>query len=122
MTSLALQSFLAYFQFFWQKNFLAYQFLGESNLNNFAGISHAYVFGREMVLAYGSTAHPNILAGFIVLFSILLEQKSQNFILSMKKRVIFKLFLLINLINILFFTAKVIVSINIFHANIYLVY
>lgn len=107
MTSLALQSFLAYFQFFWQKNFLAYQFLGESNLNNFAGISHAFVFGREMILAYGSTAHPNILAGFAVLLSILLEQKSQNFILSTKRRVIFKLFLLINLIIILFFTQSI---------------
>lgn len=64
------ESCLAYLQFSLQHAIFPYWVLGESNLQTYAGISHAWFFGQERILAYGSTAHPNILAGLIVILSI----------------------------------------------------
>jgi hypothetical protein len=69
------QSLLANYQFIFQKSLLTYQFLGETNLNDFANISRAQFFFGEKILPYGTTAHPNILAGMIVIFSILIINK-----------------------------------------------
>ncbi len=69
------QSLLAVYQFIFQKSLLTYQFLGETNLNDLANISRAQFFFGEKILPYGTTAHPNILAGMVVIFSILIINK-----------------------------------------------
>lgn len=72
------QSLLAFYQFIFQKSLLAYQFLGETNLNDLANISRAQFSFGEKILPYASTAHPNILAGIIVVLSILIIQKAST--------------------------------------------
>lgn len=75
---IVLQSFLAFYQFIFQKSLLAYQFLGETNLRDLANISRAQFSFGEKILPYGSTAHPNILAGIVVILSIFLIQKAST--------------------------------------------
>lgn len=78
LITIALQSLLAFYQFIFQKSLLAYQFLGETNLSDLANISRAQFSFGEKILPYGSTAHPNILAGIVVVLSILLIQKAST--------------------------------------------
>ncbi len=66
------QSLLANYQFVFQKSLLPYRILGETNLHNLANVSRAQFSFGEKILPYGTTAHPNILAGLIVIFSILI--------------------------------------------------
>ena len=73
------QSLLAIYQFIFQKSLLAYQFLGETNLRDLANISKGQFFFAEKILPYGATPHPNILAGIIVILSILILEKIKNF-------------------------------------------
>lgn len=72
------QSLLAIYQFIFQRSLLAYQFLGETNLHNLANISHAQFSFGERILPYGTTAHPNILAGLVVIFSIIAINKMRH--------------------------------------------
>jgi len=72
------QSLLAIYQFISQKSLLAYQFFGETNLQDLANISRAQFFFGERLLPYGTLAHPNILAGVVVILSILIFNKSNN--------------------------------------------
>lgn len=62
------QSLLAWYQFLNQKSFYGYYFLGETNLHSYAGIAQSTFLGSQKILPYGTTAHPNILAGSLVLF------------------------------------------------------
>lgn len=78
LITIVLQSLLAFYQFVFQKSLLAYQFLGETNLSDLANISRAQFSFGEKILPYGSTAHPNILAGIVVVLSILLIQKAST--------------------------------------------
>lgn len=64
------QSLLAWYQYLFQKSFFGYYFLGETNLNSYAGIAKSTTFGIQKILPYGTTAHPNILAGILVIFSL----------------------------------------------------
>jgi len=64
-TSLVFQSLLAIYQFVFQKSLFGFWFFGETNLNNYAGIAKGVFNGVEKILPYGTTAHPNILAGFL---------------------------------------------------------
>lgn len=73
------QSSLAIYQFIFQKSLLAYQFLGETNLRDLANISKGQFFLSEKILPYGATPHPNILAGIVVILSILIIRKIKNF-------------------------------------------
>lgn len=75
--SIIWQSFLAYYQFFKQQSFAPYHFFGESNLQQFATISRGQFLNAEKILPYGSTAHPNILAGLILIFTIILFNSNQ---------------------------------------------
>jgi len=72
------QSFLAYLQFALQRSIFPYWVLGESNLSAWANISRGILFNQEKILAYASTAHPNILAGIISIFTILILEKDQR--------------------------------------------
>jgi hypothetical protein len=90
------QSFLAYFQFFNQRSLAPYYFFGESHLQHFAAISRGQFFDIEKILPYGSTAHPNILAGLILIFSML----SVLNIFSQKKKKFFAYLILLNAFTI----------------------
>lgn len=72
------QSLLAIYQFIFQKSLLAYQFLGETNLHDLANISKGQFFFAEKILPYGTTPHPNILAGIVLILSILIWQKIKH--------------------------------------------
>ncbi len=72
---LAFQSLITIGQFVLQKPLFGYWFLGEINLLRFAGIATQTVSGRELILPSGTTAHPNVLAGILVIGSALLWQR-----------------------------------------------
>ena len=69
LLSLALQTILATYQYFFQQPFLPYYFLGETNIQAYSGIAKGKsIFNAsEYILSYGTLSHPNILAGFGVL-------------------------------------------------------
>lgn len=80
--SIVLQAVLGWYQFMFQHSAAPYWLLGESSLNSSAlGLARTSFGGEERLLAYGSTAHPNILAGVSVLFFllvVLLDNKRKN--------------------------------------------
>ncbi len=61
------ESLLAFYQLVNQKNWLPYSVLGETNLQATSDLAHGIIFGKSLVLPYGTLAHPNILAGTIVI-------------------------------------------------------
>ncbi len=65
------QSSVGLYQFIFQKSLLGYAFLGETQLNSPTNIAHFIWRGHELIPAYGTTAHPNILAGCIVILLVL---------------------------------------------------
>lgn len=69
------QSLLAWYQFLSQKSLLGYYFFGETNLSSYIGIAKSSLFGIQKNLPYGTTAHPNILAGILLVFVLFLMQK-----------------------------------------------
>ena len=66
------QSLVGLYQFFTQKSLLGYWFFGEPNLSNPIGLAKANIVGAEYVLPYGTTAHPNVLAGVVAVYMSLL--------------------------------------------------
>lgn len=66
------QSVVALIQFITQKSVYGFLFLGETNLQSYAGIAKTTFFGAEKILPYGTTAHPNILAGITAPFLLML--------------------------------------------------
>ncbi len=57
-------SILAIAQFFTQRNIVGYYFLGEPTLYpSLGGVAHTSFFGKEVIRAYGTFPHPNILGG-----------------------------------------------------------
>lgn len=65
--SLFFQSGLGLLQLFNQQSIAGYWLFGEPNLNNQIGLAKQVLLGQNLVLPYGTTAHPNVLAGFISL-------------------------------------------------------
>lgn len=65
------QSLVAIYQFFFQKSVYGYFFLGEPNLSKFIGLAKITLNGRLLLLPYATTAHPNVLGGFISLYLII---------------------------------------------------
>lgn len=70
--TLVFQSLLAWYQYLNQSSLFNYYFLGETNLNAYAGIAQSSLFGIQKILPYGTTAHPNVLAGILTIFSVYL--------------------------------------------------
>lgn len=68
LISLFFQSIIALNQFRSQHALFDYHILGETNLENFANVAKANFGGEEKILPYGTTAHPNILAGTLVVY------------------------------------------------------
>lgn len=108
------QSTLALYQFFFQRSLLNYHALGETNLQDFANISKAQFFFGEKILPYGTTPHPNILAGIVVILSILI-------ILKIKGSLKAQLFLLANALLIIFLTQSISALLTLCLFGIYLV-
>lgn len=76
--TLLFQSVVAFWQFFTQQSVAGYWFLGETDLSSFAGLAKTSLGGVERVLPYGTTAHPNVLGGFLFMGTVLLLTKSNK--------------------------------------------
>lgn len=64
--TVVLQACLASYQWFWQRSLFPYRISGETNLQALFGLARTTVAtGQELVLPYGTTAHPNVLAGVV---------------------------------------------------------
>lgn len=66
----AFQAGIGIAQFIRQQSVFGYQLLGEPNLSQLIGFSKVVIQGRELVLPYGTTPHPNILGGFLAIYVI----------------------------------------------------
>jgi len=76
--TLLFQSMVGLYQFQTQESVGGYSFLGEVELSQPLNLAKASFAGEEKILAYGTTAHPNVLAGFLVAYSwlsVLLAQR-----------------------------------------------
>jgi O-antigen ligase len=73
------QAFIGFYQFYTQQSFFpSYYFLGEIHYSRPLFLAKGVFYGAEKILAYGTTAHPNIFAGFLVLaLGILLRIKNR---------------------------------------------
>ncbi len=65
------QILLGLFQYQTQHELVGYLLLGEPRLSAL-GVSHTIQAGVERITPYGTTAHPNVLGGFLALGSLLL--------------------------------------------------
>ncbi len=86
--TLIFQSLLSYYQFFFQKSFASYFFLGEGKLNSYAGIAKTSINGAEKILPYGTTAHPNVLGGMLSIYLLIYLVNSKQVGYLIKKIVI----------------------------------
>lgn len=78
---LLFQSIIGLLQFFNQKSVAGYWLLGEPNLARPIDMTRQVIFGQNLILPYGTTAHPNVLAGFIVtvlILNVLLFKKTNQ--------------------------------------------
>ena len=81
------QSGVGLYQFFTQHSLLNYYFLGEADLSYPLGLAREQVLGAERILAYGTTAHPNVLAGVLVgylllIFNYFKAEKSRSILMK----------------------------------------
>jgi hypothetical protein len=65
------QGCLAIYQFLTQSSLIGYELLGEPDLQRGFGIATGVFNGGLQVLSYGTTAHPNVLAGTHVIYTVL---------------------------------------------------
>ncbi|OGJ38353.1 MAG: hypothetical protein A2383_03790 [Candidatus Pacebacteria bacterium RIFOXYB1_FULL_39_46] len=79
LLALSLQIAVASLQFFRQKSLFDYIVLGETQLTGAINIARVNFKSGEMILPYGTTAHPNILAGVIAIFSLIWLQLQAKF-------------------------------------------
>ncbi|HYD34529.1 MAG TPA: O-antigen ligase family protein [Vitreimonas sp.] len=68
ISALILQSLLGSYQFIYQHSLAPYYFFGEVDFKHSLGLAKDTFNDHEKILPYGSTAHPNILAGMIVVY------------------------------------------------------
>ncbi len=72
-STIIFQSAIGSYQFYWQKSLVGYVLLGEPNLSTALNLSRQTLsLGREMVLPYGTTAHPNVLGGYLAVYATLI--------------------------------------------------
>lgn len=95
---LAAQAIFASYQHLAGRSLTPYWLFGESQLNeSMIGLARGSFNGAERLLAYGTTPHPNILAGITVLLSVIL-------ISQYKYKKLFLLTILMDNILIIFLT------------------
>lgn len=88
------QSAAGLFQFLNQRSVFGYLLLGEPQLGASLGLSKVVLSGAEMVLPYGTTAHPNLLGGIIAGYLLLLLLISREKLLGRINWLIIAAFLL----------------------------
>lgn len=66
MAAAAAQTVLGWYQLLTQRSLTPYYLFGEPNLSSWNGLTRGTWFGQELILPYGATPHPNVLAGFLV--------------------------------------------------------
>lgn len=71
VVTILFQSSIGIGQFLLQHSIGSYYFLGETDLSSFAGVAKTSLFGIEKVLAYGTTAHPNVLGGYLAIYMLM---------------------------------------------------
>lgn len=81
--TMVFQSVVSLLQFIKQSSVASYWFLGETNLLAFAGIAKGEWGNYEYILPYGTTAHPNVLAGILAVFFLIYLHK----FLDLKKQI-----------------------------------
>ncbi len=62
------QSLIGIYQFVQQTAVYGYNLLGEPNISSYIGLAKTTLQGKELVLPYGTTAHPNLLGGFLAIY------------------------------------------------------
>jgi O-antigen ligase len=73
-----LQSITGLFQYIKQSSLIGYIFLGETDLGSISAIAKDNFSGAIKILPYGTTAHPNVLAGYLAIGVLLLAIASVN--------------------------------------------
>jgi O-antigen ligase len=68
IAAILFQSLLAIYQYHTQHSFFGYLFLGEANIPQALGLAKTVINGVEKIEPYGTTAHPNILAGVLCIY------------------------------------------------------
>lgn len=93
-TALSIQTTVALLQFWLQHSVTPYWLFGETQYSSSSfAIARATLFAQEKILAYGTTAHPNVLAGTVVLFSLLAAQLQKTVRVPLLLNVLVILFL-----------------------------
>jgi len=72
------QIFLSNAQFFLQRNIFDYSVIGETQLTSSINIAKLNFKQGLLIAPYGSMAHPNILAGFLLIISIVILRRIKN--------------------------------------------
>lgn len=79
IATIIFQSLVAFWQWFTQASLFSWKFLGEPNLSHSIGLNKDVFFQTGRVLPYGTTAHPNILAGILAVFIFLLLHSHKKY-------------------------------------------
>ena len=85
IVALLFQSSLGLYQFLTQSSLASYTFLGETNLQSYTGLAKGTFNHVEKILPYGTTAHPNVLAGVIAVYLTMLWWSIQKRFISIPK-------------------------------------
>jgi O-antigen ligase len=78
LASLTFQSILVGYQLITQKQLAGYLFLGEPDLTQPFGLAEGSLFNQKIVLPYGTSAHPNVLAGASLIFWWLIQTQAKK--------------------------------------------
>jgi hypothetical protein len=78
MFSMLLQFLIASLQYINQSEIFGYLLLGEPHLGGVVGLGQSMLPGTLKILAYGTTSHPNVLAGFFVVAMLVCWQSYFN--------------------------------------------
>lgn len=71
-TTIIFQAGVGFYQFYQQQSVAGYLFFGEANFSHTIGLAKTSWHGAELILPYGTTAHPNILAGSLMVYWLIL--------------------------------------------------
>lgn len=82
--SIFLQASLALYQYINQSSFFGYYFLGEPDLTSTTIVHAATPYGLK-ILPYGTTPHPNVLAGFLAIGLILIHLRTLHILKNKPK-------------------------------------
>jgi O-antigen ligase len=78
IAGMTVQSITGLMQYIMQSSLIGYIYLGEPNLSGIASIAKDSFSGAIKILPYGTTAHPNVLAGYLAIGVLLLIIASVN--------------------------------------------